>query len=113
DVDHAVVAGGGGEDPVQLWAAGGVGGSAAEQEAELERPHSGLAGEPECLFGALGVLGAGRDPQSGPDPVVRLGGLDHQLVEGEGDRGIGDAVVGDDQGAFGALRVQVGDQLLD
>jgi hypothetical protein len=101
------------EDPVEERAAGRVGGAAAEQEAELQRPHAVLAGQREGTGGAVLVLGARGDPQPGPDPVVALRGLDGQFVEREGDAGVRHAVVGDHQGPFGALRVEIGDELLD
>ena len=49
----------------------GVGGSATEQEAQLERPHAGLTDERERLLGALDVVGAGRHPQRRPGPDRR------------------------------------------
>ena len=101
------------EDGVQARGAGLVVRRATEQEAQLERTHAGLAGQRERLGGAVGVGLARRDPQPGPDPVVGVRGLDHELVEGEGDVRVGHPVVGQHQRALGALDVEVGEQLGD
>jgi len=66
------------------------------------------------LVVALGVVGLGRDPQRARDPLVGRARVEHQLVQREGDVGVGHAVVGHNQGALGALLVerahQVGDR---
>ncbi|TCN38887.1 hypothetical protein EV644_108282 [Kribbella orskensis] len=49
----------------------------------------------------------------GPDPVVAGRCLDHEVVEGEGDRDVGHAVVRDHQRSVGALGIEVGQQLVD
>ena len=49
------------------------------------------------------VAALGGDPQPAADPVVGLRGLEGQVVEAEGDVGVGDAVVRQHQRALGAL----------
>jgi hypothetical protein len=71
--------------------------AAAEQEAQLQRPHPALPRQPERLHRARPVALLGRDPEPAPDPVVALGGLDHQVVEAERHVRVGHAVVGQDQ----------------
>jgi len=58
DVDDEAVPGGLGEDAVQLGAAGGVRGPAAQQEAQFEGLDPALARQLQCLVGAVGVLRA-------------------------------------------------------
>jgi len=62
-VHHEVMAAGRGEDGVQLRLAAWVAGPAAEQEAELQRADTWLAGQRQRLRGPGGVRRLGGDPQ--------------------------------------------------
>ncbi|WP_380164321.1 hypothetical protein [Jannaschia sp. R86511] len=55
----------------------------------------------------------GDTQKPGQHPVVALGGLDRQVVQVEGDPGVGHAVVGQDEGPFHLLGVELGEQLVD